>query len=97
MFSSRSVYVYALFQCMELPIRRVSDLEDLSMLLKKSVYLQLNNIFISFITVLLMQDMRQCFRYDSLYVPATYHSLFIYHFYMKVSMWFCANKYNTIQ
>jgi len=27
-----------------------------------------------------MQDMRQCFLYDSLYVPDTYHLLFTYHF-----------------
>jgi len=31
--------------------------------LKKSVYLQLNKICIRFITALLIQDMRQCFRY----------------------------------
>jgi len=52
--------------------------------LKKSAYLQLNKILIRFITVLLIQDMRQCFRYDSLYVPDTCHSLFIFHFKVKI-------------
>jgi len=27
-----------------------------------------------------IQDMRQCFRYDSRYVPGTYHSLLIFKF-----------------
>jgi len=50
---------------------------------KKSVYLQLNKICIRFITVLLIHDMRQCFRYDSLYVPGTCHSMLTFHFLHK--------------
>jgi len=52
--------------------------------LKKSVYLQLNKIYVRFITVLLIQDMRHCFRYDCPYVPVTCHSLLVFHFYVKI-------------
>jgi len=64
--------------------------------LKKSVYLQLNNICIRFINVLLIQDMCQCFRYDRLYVPRTCHSLLIFHFLHKI-VYVVLSKINKIQ
>jgi len=39
--------------------------------------------------------MRQCFRYESLYVPGARHSLFVFHFYVKIVYVVFANKYNT--
>jgi len=53
---------------------------------KESVYLQLNKIYIRFITVLLIiQDMCQCFRCDSLYVPGTCCTRCLYFiFYVKI-------------
>jgi len=58
---------------------------------KKSVYLQLNKICIRFITVLLIQDIRQCLRYDSLYVPDTYctHCLYFIVYMQNVYVVLC--------
>jgi len=71
------------------------------MRLKKSVQLQLNKMFIRFITVLLIPDMRQCFRFDSLYVTDTWHSLFTFHFVhvncLRGFVQINTIQYNTIQ
>jgi len=73
---------------MELSIER-----DLSLLLRRSVYIQLNKICIHF------KFRRQCFRYDSQYIflaHATHSTAYIYIFVLKLSMLVCAHKYNTM-